>query len=62
LFSTYNKNKNHLFWTGLLYASLHVQTCGILTVLTSESANVSDFSQHIILQLVDIESVTSQLL
>jgi len=33
--------------TGLLYASLHFQTCGILTVLTSESANVSDFSPHI---------------
>jgi len=33
---------------GLLYVSLHFQTCGILTVLTSESANVSDFSPHII--------------
>jgi len=30
-----------------------------LTVLTSESANVSDFSPHVILHLVDIESVTS---
>jgi len=28
--------------------SLHVQTCGILTVLTSESARVSDFSPHVI--------------
>jgi len=28
--------------TGLLYASLHFQTCGILI----ESANVSDFSPH----------------
>jgi len=27
-----------------LYASLHFQICGILTVLTSESARVSDFS------------------
>ena len=34
--------------TGLLYASLDLQTSGILTVLTSRSANVSDFSQHII--------------
>jgi len=25
-----------------------LQTCGILTVLTSESANISDFSPHII--------------
>jgi len=31
-----------------LYASLHFQTCGILTVLTSESARVSDFSPHVI--------------
>jgi len=31
--------------TGLLYASLHFQTCGILT---SETANLSDFSPHII--------------
>jgi len=34
--------------TGQLYASLHFQTSGILTVLTSGSANVSDFSLHII--------------
>jgi len=34
--------------TGLLYASLHFQTYSILTVLTSESANVSDFSPPII--------------
>jgi len=56
-----------LFWpsnqaTNVLYASLHLHTCGILTVLTSESANVIDFSLHIILQLVGIEPVTSQLL
>jgi len=31
-----------------LYASLHFQTCGILTVVTSESAKVSDFSPHVI--------------
>ena len=31
-----------------LYASLHFQTCGILTVMTSESARVSDFSLHVI--------------
>jgi len=31
-----------------LYASLHFQTCGILTVVTSESGRVSDFSQHVI--------------
>jgi len=31
--------------TDLLYARLHFQTCGNLT---SESANVSDFSPHII--------------
>jgi len=34
--------------TGLLDASLYFQTYSILTVLTSESANVSDFSPHII--------------
>jgi len=34
--------------TGLLYASLHFQTYSILTVLTSESVNVSDFSPPII--------------
>jgi len=42
--------------TGLLYASLYFQTCGILT---SESANVSDFSHVSFLQLANIESVTS---
>jgi len=31
-----------------LYASLHFETCGILTVMTSESARVSDFSPHVI--------------
>jgi len=31
-----------------LYASPHFQTCGILTVMTSESARVSDFSPHVI--------------
>ena len=31
-----------------LCASLCVQTYGILTVLTSESARVSDFSPHVI--------------
>jgi len=30
----------------LLYASLHFQTCGILTSLISESARVSDFNPH----------------
>jgi len=30
-----------------LYASLHFQTCGILTVMTSEPARVSDYSPHI---------------
>jgi len=34
----------------------------VLTVLTSESANVSDFSPYIILYLVDIEFVSSKLL
>jgi len=29
-----------------LYASAHFQTCGILTVTTSEYARVSDFSPH----------------
>jgi len=47
-----------------LYASLHFQTCGIRTVMTSESVRVSDFSPvHMsFLQLVDVESVTSQVL
>jgi len=31
-----------------LYASPHSQTCGILTVMTSESAKVSDLSPHVI--------------
>jgi len=31
-----------------LYAHPHIQTCGILTVMTSESARVSDFSPHVI--------------
>jgi len=31
-----------------LYASLHFQTYGILTVMTSQSARVSDFSPHAI--------------
>jgi len=31
-----------------LYARLHFQTCGGLTVMTSESARVSDFSPHVI--------------
>jgi len=30
------------------YASLHFQTSGILTVMTSESARVSDFNPHVI--------------
>jgi len=34
--------------TGLLYASLHFETCGFLTVFTSESANASNFSPHMI--------------
>jgi len=47
-----------------LYASLHFQTCGIRTVMTSESASFSDFNpaQMSFLQLVDVESVTSQVL
>jgi len=41
-----------------LYASPHFQTCGILTVMTSESARV--ISVHMsFLQLNDMESVTS---
>jgi len=31
-----------------LYTSLHFQTYGILTVMTSESARVSNFSPHVI--------------
>jgi len=31
-----------------LYANLHSQTYGILTVMTFESAKVSDFSPHVI--------------
>jgi len=31
-----------------LSASLHFQTCGIPTVITFESAKVSDFSPHVI--------------
>jgi len=31
-----------------LYANLHCQTYGILTVMTFESARVSDFSPHVI--------------
>jgi len=31
-----------------LYASPHFQTCGILKVMTSESARVNDFSPHVI--------------
>jgi len=31
-----------------LHVSLHFQTCGILTIMTSESARrVSDFSPHV---------------
>jgi len=30
-----------------LYASLHFQTHGIVTVMTSESAGVNDFSPHV---------------
>jgi len=32
-----------------LYANIHSQTYGILTVMTFESARVSDFSPHVIL-------------
>ena len=32
----------------LLYASLHFQTCSILTAITSESTRVSNFSPHVI--------------
>ena len=38
-------SKSQNLATGLLYASLHFQTCGILTSL---SANISDFSPRII--------------
>jgi len=31
-----------------LYANLHSQTYGILTVMTFESARISDFSSHAI--------------
>jgi len=30
------------------YASRHFQTCGIATVITSESVRVSNFSPHVI--------------
>jgi len=36
----------------LLYASLHIKTYGILTVMTSESAKVSDFSPHVIFAFI----------
>jgi len=45
-----------------LYASLHFQTYSILSVMTSESARVSDLVYMPFLQLNDIEPVTSQLL
>jgi len=32
----------------LLYANLHSHTYGILTVMTFESARVSDFTPHVI--------------
>jgi len=38
--------------TGLLCASLHFQTCGILTVLTFGFANISDFGPHIIFAVI----------
>jgi len=31
-----------------LYASLHLQPCGILKIMTSESARVSHFSLYVI--------------
>jgi len=42
---------NSLLFDGIqmqfsLYATLHTQICGILTVITYESARVSDFSPH----------------
>jgi len=42
------------YHTGLVYASLHFQTCGILAVLTSESTNVSDISPHIIVAVISV--------
>jgi len=46
-----------------LYASLHFRTCGIVTVMTSESARVSDFSTHVIFAVKWHRiCVTSQLL
>jgi len=30
------------------YANVHFQTCGILAIMTSECARVSDFSPHVI--------------
>ena len=31
-----------------LYASMHFQTCGIIPVMTSQSARVNDFSSHVV--------------
>ena len=44
-----------------LYASLHFQIYGILTVMTPESAMVNNLVHMSFLQLNDIEPVTSQL-
>jgi len=43
----------------LLHANLHSQTYGILTVMSFESARVSDLVHMSFLQLNDIGSVTS---
>jgi len=34
-----------------LFASPHLQTWGILTVMTFESARISDFSPHVIFEV-----------
>jgi len=31
---------------------IHVQTCGILTILTSKSARVNDLSPHVIFAII----------
>jgi len=48
-----------------LYANLHSQTHGILTIMTFESARVSDFSPHVIFaiewhRICDLEYATFQ--
>jgi len=46
----YSQQPSYLmdFKCNFTYASLHFQTCAILTVMTCESARVNDFSPHVI--------------